>query len=593
MNDTDRPGFAKFKASLIFVGGHRRLPPPFAVLCCLPLLTGFARSEGSSLSNPSTPVLMAADAAPTPPQPLEPPQLAQLPEPPPPPARPRVAHRWGNKADENVIVSVGHDSTLAAGERADVVVSILGASISAGEVSDVVVSVLGSTRVTGPVGNAAVAVMGNTYVNSKVNGDVVAVLGNVELGPNADVGGQVTAVAGTVTRDPDAAVRGGVRSVGLPWVPSLTWLRPWIENCLFYGRPLAFAPGLGWAWTIALVSLALYVLGALLFPAGVDRCVRTFEEYPGHSILTAVLTIVATPVAMVLLTITVIGILAIPFLGIALLAAESFGKLAMLAWIGRRVTKPATAGVTSHVAFAVLIGGLIVTALYVVPVLGFILYKVLGLLGLGVVIYALLLAVRARREAYPPRSPGPTGAGFAAAAASTSADAPMHSDAKAEAAEPQPPAQSAEQTGAADATAAAQTSSKTAPAAAALAYARAGFWIRMGALFIDVVLIGVILHFIVGPERIHLLLLASYGAVMWKLKGTTVGGVVFNLQVVRLDGRELDWATAIVRALSCFLSLFVLGLGFIWIAFDEHRQAWHDKIAGTVVVRVPKGVSLL
>ena len=115
----------------------------------------------------------------------------------------------------------------------------------------------------------------------------------------------------------------------------------------------------------------------------------------------------------------------------------------------------------------------------------------------------------------------------------------------------------------------------------------------MGALFIDVVLIGVILHFIVGPERIHLLLLASYGAVMWKLKGTTVGGVVFNLQVVRLDGRELDWATAIVRALSCFLSLFVLGLGFIWIAFDEHRQAWHDKIAGTVVVRVPKGVSLL
>jgi uncharacterized RDD family membrane protein YckC len=48
-----------------------------------------------------------------------------------------------------------------------------------------------------------------------------------------------------------------------------------------------------------------------------------------------------------------------------------------------------------------------------------------------------------------------------------------------------------------------------------------------------------------------------------------------------------------VRALSCFLSLAALGLGFIWIAFDEEHQAWHDKIAGTMVVRVPQGVSLV
>ena len=77
------------------------------------------------------------------------------------------------------------------------------------------------------------------------------------------------------------------------------------------------------------------------------------------------------------------------------------------------------------------------------------------------------------------------------------------------------------------------------------------------------------------------------------VKGATIGGIVFDLQVVRVDGRPLDWATAIVRALSCFLSLFIFGLGFIWIAVDHERQAWHDKIAGTVVVRLPKGVSLV
>jgi uncharacterized RDD family membrane protein YckC len=145
----------------------------------------------------------------------------------------------------------------------------------------------------------------------------------------------------------------------------------------------------------------------------------------------------------------------------------------------------------------------------------------------------------------------------------------------------------------APAAAKAPSASAAPSAAAALAFARAGFWPRMGALLLDVILVGFILSFGWHSGGAHLLLLAAYGAVMWKLKGATIGGIVFNLQVVRADGRELDWSTAIVRALSCFLSLFVLGLGFIWIAIDHEHQAWHDKIAGTVVVSVPKGVSLV
>jgi uncharacterized RDD family membrane protein YckC len=75
---------------------------------------------------------------------------------------------------------------------------------------------------------------------------------------------------------------------------------------------------------------------------------------------------------------------------------------------------------------------------------------------------------------------------------------------------------------------------------------------------------------------------------MWKLRGTTVGGIICHLRVVRIDGQPLNWETAILRALGCFLSLVAAGLGFFWIAFDRERQGWHDKIAGTVVVVVPK-----
>ena len=127
----------------------------------------------------------------------------------------------------------------------------------------------------------------------------------------------------------------------------------------------------------------------------------------------------------------------------------------------------------------------------------------------------------------------------------------------------------------------------------ALSLPRAGFWIRMLALLIDSVIVGVVFNVLDHHTRLQLLALAAYGAIMWKLKGTTVGGIVCNLKIVRVDGREIDWSTAIVRALGCFLSLVVCGLGFIWIAFDPGRQAWHDKIAGTAVVRVPQGVSLL
>jgi uncharacterized RDD family membrane protein YckC len=114
----------------------------------------------------------------------------------------------------------------------------------------------------------------------------------------------------------------------------------------------------------------------------------------------------------------------------------------------------------------------------------------------------------------------------------------------------------------------------------------------MGALFVDTVLVLVVVGML-GDEDLIPVALAGYGAIMWKLKGTTIGGTLCNLQVVRTDGGELDWATVIVRALSCFLSLIFAGLGFIWVAFDPERQAWHDKIAGTVVVRTVKTVALV
>jgi len=62
--------------------------------------------------------------------------------------------------------------------------------------------------------------------------------------------------------------------------------------------------------------------------------------------------------------------------------------------------------------------------------------------------------------------------------------------------------------------------------------------------------------------------------------------------VVRVDGSRLTFADALVRGLSSIFSLLVLALGVLWIIRDPERQAWHDKIAGTFVVRVRRNYPL-
>ena len=475
-----------------------------------------------------------------------------------------------DKGSDNALVSIGHDSMLESGKRAAAVVSVFGSSTSAGQVDGAVVSVVGNTRVTGPVGAAAVAVLGSTYVDSTVGESVVAVLGNVELGPHAVVHGDVVAIGGDLVRDPAAVVEGSVQNVSIfGHMGDLQWLHTWVHKCLMYGRPLAFAPGLGWAWSIAFSFLALYLLMALLFPSGISRCVKTMETQPGRTALAALFTFVCKPIVFVLIVVTVIGTILIPFLAFALLVAGLFGKAVAFAWLGGRALPKRAPEREFPPVLAVLIGGLIALLLYVVPVLGFITYKGLDILGLGMVVYTLILGFRARREAAQ--------AAQAAKIAAAAATAPQDGMASA------PPAE-----------AAATKAAPTAPPVSLDLDNRAGFWIRMLALLLDLILVGIVCSILRIPTHDALLLvLATYGAVLWKLRGTTIGGIICGLRVVRLDGRAIDWSTAVTRALGCFLSLFVAGLGFIWVVFDSERQSWHDKIAGTVIVHAPRSTPLV
>ena len=481
--------------------------------------------------------------------------------------RPRIKH-----SSDRERVNVGADTYLKEGDRAEVVVSIMGSSHSAGDVDDAVVSVLGGSRVTGgTVGNTVVSVLGDTYVNGHVKGEVVSVLGDVELGPDAVVDGQVVCVGGEIKQDAAAVIKGGVQNVGI------RGLTTWFKDCALKLRLLAFDFRVWWAWCIALAFLTFYFFIALIAPAAVTKCVDTLEQKAGSSLITAVLVLILTPVAYLLLVFTLalgIGVALIPLFSLGLFVASLFGKVVMLTWIGRRFTKLLGDGPFSHPAMGVLIGGAIVLGLYTIPIVGLVVYKLLGLLGLGVVIYTLILQYQAARAARPAPAPKPVVAAVVAPPAAFGSEVPPPLV---------PPMVSA-----------------APPVISAATLPRVGFWLRFGASFLDFILVAIVVEMLSNLMRgwgnhggSTPFWFTVYCVVMWATKGTTIGGIICGLKVVRLDDRPLDWGVAAVRALGGFLSLAVAGIGFIWVSFDDEKQSWHDKIAGTTIVKVPKGTPLM
>jgi uncharacterized RDD family membrane protein YckC len=134
----------------------------------------------------------------------------------------------------------------------------------------------------------------------------------------------------------------------------------------------------------------------------------------------------------------------------------------------------------------------------------------------------------------------------------------------------------------------------------------AGFWIRVGASIIDSILLMMItyplLYAVYGWAGL------DYGAAVqttgfvsilvtwilpviaviwfWVAKQATPGKMLLSLRVVDAKtGGSLSVGQSIARYLGYFVSSIPFGLGLIWVGIDSKKQGWHDKIAGTVVVR--------
>jgi uncharacterized RDD family membrane protein YckC len=83
------------------------------------------------------------------------------------------------------------------------------------------------------------------------------------------------------------------------------------------------------------------------------------------------------------------------------------------------------------------------------------------------------------------------------------------------------------------------------------------------------------------------LLLAAllYRPVCHAVWGKTLGKKMVGLRVITIAGEPIGFGRALARTLALSISLAPLGLGCLWAAWSRHKQGWHDKLAGTYVIK--------
>ncbi len=130
-----------------------------------------------------------------------------------------------------------------------------------------------------------------------------------------------------------------------------------------------------------------------------------------------------------------------------------------------------------------------------------------------------------------------------------------------------------------------------------------GFWLRVVAAIIDSILMTMLLvpllGFLVGPgvftggaeaSLTSMLLQIALPAIaviaFWRYKSATPGKMVVGAEIVDAETLEPPSTGQLIgRYFGYYVSIIPFMLGLLWVAFDPRKQGFHDKLAGTVVIR--------
>lgn len=135
-------------------------------------------------------------------------------------------------------------------------------------------------------------------------------------------------------------------------------------------------------------------------------------------------------------------------------------------------------------------------------------------------------------------------------------------------------------------------------------YIKASFWDRVFAAIIDQFIVGAcgqvlalglfglfyLLNITAATSYLFLtgiLLGITYNVGFVHKKGATIGKMALKLRVVTQTYEQPSLKTIFLReTIGKWISMLGFGLGSLWVLIDKNRQAWHDKIAHTYIVKL-------
>ncbi len=121
-----------------------------------------------------------------------------------------------------------------------------------------------------------------------------------------------------------------------------------------------------------------------------------------------------------------------------------------------------------------------------------------------------------------------------------------------------------------------------------------GFWRRFWAGAIDAIVLAnasLMIDFLVlFPFELTVLAkfiisLLYFGVMESSGLQATCGMMLLKIKITDDTGNKINFWRACGRELACLISALTLGIGYIMIAFTKKKQALHDMIAETVVIR--------
>ncbi len=86
---------------------------------------------------------------------------------------------------------------------------------------------------------------------------------------------------------------------------------------------------------------------------------------------------------------------------------------------------------------------------------------------------------------------------------------------------------------------------------------------------------------------LFIVLFLFYGF-FWTKNGQTLGMQVWRIRIQNADGSSIRWLQALLRFMVAIISMLCLGLGYVWILFDNAKMSWQDRVSDSYVMEIPK-----